>query len=168
MDVKNCISTATDGASNMQGEGKGFSTLFQKECEELGGQQVHVWCYGHVLNLVIKDVTSTILEVSILFSLLNETFTFIRESYKRMDIWRNLVPKIGLGSIGETRWWAKAESLKKIFGESSHNSGLLPELLISLHKISRSETMKPEARAKADGLKQNFLKFKTILTAQIF
>lgn len=168
LNVKNCISNATDGASNMQGKDKGFSTLFQKECEKVGGQQLHVWCYAHVLNLVIKDVTSMILEVSILFSLLNETFALIRESYKRMDIWRELVPRIGLGCIGETRWWAKAEALKKIFGESSHNSGLLPQLIIALHKISKSETMKPEIRAKADGLKQNFLKFKTICTAQIF
>ncbi len=61
----------------MQGEGEGFSTVFQKEREKVGSQQVHVWCYRHVLNLVIKDVTSTILELSILFSSLNKMSTLM-------------------------------------------------------------------------------------------
>ena len=36
-----CIGNATDGASNMQGQYKGFSSLLSAQSPN----QVHVWCY---------------------------------------------------------------------------------------------------------------------------
>lgn len=48
LDMSKCIGNATDGASNMQGKYKGFSTLLSSKSPN----QVHVWCYAHVLNLV--------------------------------------------------------------------------------------------------------------------
>ncbi|KAL4142015.1 hypothetical protein QTP88_004547 [Uroleucon formosanum] len=53
--VKNCIGSSTDGASNMRGQYNGFSSWLSKESPE----QVHVWCYAHVLKLVMIDTTQT-------------------------------------------------------------------------------------------------------------
>lgn len=50
LNIKNCIANTTDGAVNMQGEYNGFSTWLY----ESSPHQVHVWCYSHVLNLVMK------------------------------------------------------------------------------------------------------------------
>lgn len=46
-----CIGKATDGASKMQGKYKGFSTLLSSKSPN----QVHVWRYARVLNLVWSD-----------------------------------------------------------------------------------------------------------------
>lgn len=49
LDLQKCIGNTTDGAANMQGKYKGFSTLLSAESP----QHVHTWCYAHVLNLVL-------------------------------------------------------------------------------------------------------------------
>ena len=51
IDVKNCIGNSTNGASNMQGQYSGFSKHLSTVCPD----QLHVWYYGHVLNLVICE-----------------------------------------------------------------------------------------------------------------
>lgn len=68
-----CIGNATDGASNMQGQYKGFSALMASQSPS----HVHVWCYAHVLNLVLSDTTQTVIESGTPFSLLNDIAVFI-------------------------------------------------------------------------------------------
>ena len=63
----------TNGAANMQGKYTGFSSRLS----EVAPVQIHVWCYAHVLNLVITDVTSGILE-SVSFSV---CWTHVHHSY---------------------------------------------------------------------------------------
>jgi len=77
IDPKCCISNATDGAAY-----NGFSAKINEAVIE----QVHVWCYTHVLNLVISDITSKIVQYISLFGILQGCAVFIRESYKRMNI----------------------------------------------------------------------------------
>ena len=57
IEMKNCIGNSTDGAANMQGTYKGFSAWLSKESPG----QVHVWCYAHVLNLVMSETTSVVI-----------------------------------------------------------------------------------------------------------
>jgi len=59
------------------------------------------------LNLVICDVTENKVEALSLFGLLNCCAVIIRESYKRMDICLEMCSNKRLGTIGQTRWWAK-------------------------------------------------------------
>ena len=103
IDLKYLIWNSTDGAANMQGTYNGFSSHLSLVVPE----QIHIWCYAHILNLVMVDTTSKIIEVSNLFSLLNLIAAFIKESYKRMDIWAELVKESGdtrrLNTIGTTR-----------------------------------------------------------------
>lgn len=72
----------------------------------------------HVFNLVLADTTQIAIESGSLFAFLNDIAVFIRESYKRMNLWekesqgkrhRRLSP------VGKTRWWAKDNALKKVF-----------------------------------------------------
>lgn len=83
LDGSMCIGNATDGASTMQGQYKGFSALLATQSPT----HVHVWCYAHVLNLVLADTTQIVIESGSLFGLLNDTAVFIRESYQRMNLW---------------------------------------------------------------------------------
>jgi hypothetical protein len=52
IDILNFVGNSTDGAANMQGQYRGFSA----KLSETGATHLHVWCYAHVLNLVICDV----------------------------------------------------------------------------------------------------------------
>ena len=114
-DVSCCVGCATDGAANMQGSYKGFSALLSNEAPN----QIHVWCYAHVLNLVLADTTGSVIQSVTLFNLLNDIAVFIKESYKRMRQWEETSTNRchrRLSPIGQTRWWAKDAALKKVFG----------------------------------------------------
>jgi len=50
IDIGTCVGNSTDGAANMQGQ----STLLS----EHSPNQVHIWCYAHLLNLVLAETTS--------------------------------------------------------------------------------------------------------------
>lgn len=163
LDIRNCIGNSTDGASNMQGQYNGFSAWLTKSSPG----QVHVWCYSHVLNLVLIDSTKSALPVVKLFSLLNEVAVFFKESFKRMNVWKNTVGeniKKQLVSIGMTRWWSKEKSLQTIFGEDN----LYVQLIISLDAIQTSPDFNPEIKAKVKNLKETFVSYELILTALIY
>ena len=63
-----CIANATDGAYNIQCQYKGFSALMTYQSPN----HVHVWCFAHVLNLVLAETTQTNIESGSLFHLLND------------------------------------------------------------------------------------------------
>ena len=69
-----CIGNSTDGAFKMQGQYKGFSALMTSQSPI----HVHVWCYAHVLNLVLANTTQIVIESVSLFSLLNYIAVFIK------------------------------------------------------------------------------------------
>ncbi|RXN16717.1 zinc finger MYM-type 1-like protein [Labeo rohita] len=167
LDSSLCIGNATDGASNMQGHYRGFSALLASQSPN----HVHVWCYSHVLNLMLSDTTQIVIESGSLFDLLNDTAVFIRESYQRVNIWekeshdkrhRRIAP------IGETRWWAKHDALNKIFGSfGKPQDSLYTDVLSTLTAIQELKTVKGNVRTKARGYKEGLLRYETILTAQL-
>ena len=67
----------------MQGQHIGFSAWLSKQFP----RQIHVWCYAHVLNLVLKDTTEAVVESASFFNVLNgvEVF-FFQEPYQRINI----------------------------------------------------------------------------------
>jgi hypothetical protein len=74
-----------------------------------------------------------------------------------------------LNLIGETRWWAKAAALSKIFGHFGEPTGcLFVELVETLSEIAKEPSTSPEAKYKALGLVEGLCKFETVLTAQLF
>lgn len=85
----------------MQGAYNGFS---KKLSEKLDHELIHIWCYAHVLNLVICDIINNVLTAISLFGLLQECATFFRGSHKRIDRWMERNKNKRLTLIGETRW----------------------------------------------------------------
>lgn len=161
----NCVGNSTDGAANMQGAYNGFS----QKLSEVTLTQTHIWCYAHVLNLVICDITNKIIQGVSLFGLLNGCAVFLKESYSRMDVWTSKNTKQRICSIGETRWWSKDLALTKVFGYfNNFDNSLFVELVTSLDEICKNSNIKPEARLKAIGFIEGLSKYETILTAQIY
>lgn len=147
----------------MQGHYNGFYAWLSKSSPG----QVHVWCYSHILNLVVIDSTKSALPVVKLFSLLNEIAVFYKESYKRMNVRNNTVGetiKKKLVFIGMTRWWSKEKSLETIFGDDT----LYVQLIISLNTIHNSSDFNPEIKAKTKNLKEVFMSYEIIFTALIY
>lgn len=86
-----------------------------------------------------------------------------------MNIWSENCSNKRLGTIGQTRWWAKDIALSKIFGHfNEQESSLYIELITTLEKINRDSTIKPDIRYKSKGLLEYLCKYETILTAQTF
>lgn len=139
LDVRRCIGSSTDGASDMQGQYSGFFALLSEKFPT----QVRVWCYVYILNLVLADTTQCALASGSLFSLLNNIVVFIRDSHQRMNIWvseskdprnRRLAP------IGETHWWSKDVALSKVFGSFGRADGTL--FVDVLHTLSAIKDVK--------------------------
>lgn len=165
LDVKNCVGSSTDGASNMQGQYNGFTAWLYKESPN----QVHVHCYAHVLNLVMTDTTKVCCESVSLFGLLNTCAVFVRESYLRMTKWENTSKFKFISVIGETRWWAKDRCLSKVFGNfKNYEDALFPDIILTMHEIFVSEKFLPDVRYRAKTLIDSLLKYETILTAHVF
>lgn len=152
----------------MQGTYKGFSAFLSEEAPN----KIHVWCYAHVLNLVLADTTGGVIESATLFTLLNDIAVLIKDSYKRMQKWEETSTDIQhrrLSPIGQTRWWAKDAALTKVFGCFGRpDSAMYIDLVLTLLAVQGDKTMKPTARAKVKGYIEGLLKYETILTAQIF
>ncbi|CAH2326702.1 zinc finger MYM-type 1-like [Pelobates cultripes] len=138
LEITKCIGSSTDGAANMQGQYNGFSSWLSTESPE----QVHIWCYAHILNLVLADTTKVVVASASLFSLLNDIAVFIRDSYQRTNTWEEVSQDPHhrrISVIGETRWWSKDAALRKVFGEFSNpDSALFLSLIYTLSKIEES------------------------------
>ncbi|XP_078534596.1 uncharacterized protein LOC144821430 [Lissotriton helveticus] len=166
--IANCVGNSTDGASNMQEQYNGFTAWLSKKAPD----QIHVWCYAHVLNLVITDVTKISVSAVSLFGLLNSCVVFLRDSCLRMNVWRDKSIEARFRSIsiiGETIWWAKDEALQKIFGlYNDPSKSVYVEVLLTMEEISTSDNFNDEIRYKAISFLKSLVTFDTILTAQMY
>lgn len=162
------IGNATDGASNMQGKYKGFSTLMSAQSPN----HVHVCCYAHVLNLVLADTTQIVIESGSLFALLNNIAVFIKESFKRMNIWEESggdKRRRSLAPIGETSWWAKHEALKKVFGSfGKPEDALYMDVVLTLSTIQKQATVKPTVGVMARGYAEALLRYENPDSSNLF
>ncbi len=166
IDIKKCVGNSTDGAANMQGHYNGFTAWLKNET-----LLIHVWCYAHILNLFISDITKVSLAAISLFGFLNDIAVFFRESYRRMDIWRNVTEncKKTLSKINDTRWNSKHTILGKVFGEFGNpENALYVPLVEALFQFANDKDNASIARDKANSYLQKLLKFETIMTAHIY
>ncbi|XP_047129358.1 uncharacterized protein LOC124809344 [Hydra vulgaris] len=167
--LKYCLSDSTDGASSYHGQYNGL----QQKITEAADHHVHIWCYAHVLNLVVKEAISCCIQAVSFFTLLQNVSTFIKVSYKRMATWNKLVEtQIGMDKmkrlklIDETRWSGKSNAATAIFGTFAEpSSTVFVNLILCLSCISESENFDTKIRHEAKTLLMPFLKFDTILTA---
>lgn len=121
---------------------------------------------------MLTDTTGVVVASESLFSLLNDIAVFVRDSYKRMKLWEETSEDRRhrrLDVIGETRWWAKDEALRKVFGSfAKPDRALYTDVVITMERIEKDVTIKPAIRSKAQGYKDALLKYETILTAEVF
>lgn len=165
LDVKNCIGSSTDSASNMRGQYNGFSAWLNK----ISPDQVHVWSYAHVLNLVMIDTTEVCCQSMTLFGLLNSIAVFMRDSYLRMNKWEENSKYKFISVIGETRWWAKDRCLTKVFGSYGHpEESLFTDIIQTLNEIYISDRFAQDTRFKAKTYRDSLLEYETVLTAHIY
>jgi hypothetical protein len=71
--------------------------------------------------------------------------------------------------IGETRWWAKDDALRKVFGSFAKPDRVLyMDVVITMEEFQKDVTIIPFVRSKAQGYKDALLKYETMLTAEVF
>ena len=70
----------------------------------------------HVINLVITDTSQCLTDTISYFSLLLETHTLFKVSYKRLVVYKEENPTFQPASIGITRWRSQKDNIEKIFG----------------------------------------------------
>ena len=142
--MEQCVGDSFDGAANMNGIHKGLSSRISNKNKS----HVRTWCYAHTLNLVVSTVTSVSVHAITLFDMLQTASRFFKETYKRMNVWENVLkenskPLKVLGSLGSTRWWSKAKAIEKIFGSSKSSSansaGVLADVLVALLVFSEND-----------------------------
>jgi len=152
----------------MQDQYKGFTKWLTDNLHK----QLHIWCYAHVLNLVISDVTQKTNESISLFNLLNKVAGFVRESYYRMNFCTNTTEGKNISfisTLGETRWWSKEKSLRKVFGSLIDSQNLIIiQIYQTLLNISTSESMNSDSRFNENMYLQMLLKFDKIIKTQLF
>jgi len=185
IDISKCIGTSTDGAANMQGQYSGFSSWLNKE---VGGDLLNVWCYAHILNLVMTDVTENNHFSINLFGILNTCSTFFKESFIRMQTLRNYSTK-KLTSIGKTRWWSKDTALTKIFGLYNYSNTksdyindietneseyvdvdfcVYVELIMALEEMAYSPEFNSSTRFNAKTILEKLITYETVLTGKMY
>lgn len=172
--LHNLVSCSFDGAANMMGQYNGLKAHLQKYIPNA----VFTHCQAHVLNLIIVDTTKCCLDAQNLFSLLQKTSVFIKGSFKRTTIWKNLLAnKIGneklrrLQLIGDTRWNSKDTALQAIFhsiNEEHHKRERFAILLEVLHTLGYDSTVNSDTSCEARDLLNKWSSFKILLTAFIF
>ncbi|XP_074030798.1 uncharacterized protein [Leptinotarsa decemlineata] len=176
--LSDCVANAFDGASNMSGQYNGLTAQMASKIPN----HIHTWCYAHVLNLVISDTAQCLTVTISFFSIMQETQVFLKDSIKRLDMFRKQNPEYKLEAIGATRWRSRSNAATKIFGridmwtsseEQSSNTAkpnkhIYLELVLALFKISHSADFNAKVRHEATALLKKYLDFETVLVGMIF
>ena len=75
LEMENVVGESFDGASNMSGVHSGL----QPEIRKVSPESVYIHCYAHVLDLVMKRVTTDLNEPRQLFGLISSVANFINQ-----------------------------------------------------------------------------------------
>ena len=125
-------------------------------------KSIFTHCYAHRFNLLMTDATTCCLEAKNLYGLIETTATFLRESFKRMNLWKAFAKKLGedsvrrLKTLGNTRWTSKDLALEAIIGwYGALKPRRLVLLLNVLHHIATSQEFNPKVAYQANTLRNN-------------
>lgn len=135
-----------DGAANMQSEGKGVKYYIKQNSPS----SISTWCFSHRLNLVVKDALS-FKKVKYVLGVVQNTGTFIKHSYKRMEIWNKTIQTLLINSktklkiFNETRWSAKFEAVHQIVKSKENLFAVIKTYL----QICQMESLDNKALANA-------------------
>ena len=129
LDMKNIVAECFDGASNMCGEYKGVATRM-KESSPLS---MYIHCYGHLINLALKDTLEEIPVVRNTLGTLQAIYNFLEGSTKRhgkLEEFKdgNEYLLLSLKSQSITRWSCRWEAVKAVYEQLERIIGCLLEL----------------------------------------
>ena len=171
LDPQNIIGQSYDGAANMSGKYAGQQALIKHDAPN----STFTHFYAHRFNLLMTDATTCCLEARNLYGLIESTAVFMRNSYKRMNVWKGFADKIGEDSLrrlkkrGDTRWTSKDQALESIIGcFGTLNPQRLVLLLVVLHYIATFEEFEPKVAYEANNLRNHWMNFKVLLVATVY
>ena len=116
LDMMSIVGLGFDGASNMNGPNKGVAARFKEDSP----MSLYVHCYGHLLNLAVKDCLSSLPLLRNTLGIVQSLYVFLEASPKRHAIFvnteMNAVTSLvrTLKSLSATRWSANYESVKGV------------------------------------------------------
>ncbi|XP_025196206.1 zinc finger MYM-type protein 1-like [Melanaphis sacchari] len=173
--LNNCVANAFDGAANMSGQYNGVTA----KLSEVIANHVHTWCYAHVLNLVLSDTTQCLTPCMSFFNLIQESYVFFKESYKRLAVYNKENPSLKLAASVATRWRSRNDAIVKIFGRidfwikgdlSTENESkfVYIQILVALYEISISNQFNSKIRNDSLSLMKKFCSYETVLVTMMF
>ena len=106
----------------------------------------------HVLNIVVTEATSVVVTSASLFSLLNVIAVFFRESYQRMKVLSRHSTVKQMETTGQTRWWSKDDTLKKVLGSFNNpTAAFFMEAITTLNAILIADRIQAALKANVKG-----------------
>lgn len=114
---KELCAQAFDGASSMQGKYRGLKTYIQNE----NPRAINVWCFAHILNLVVVDVCESSIYTKQFFSSVQALTVFMsarKRNAEFIDNQTKLFPKakiLKLKNVSTTRWCSHDRAINVIY-----------------------------------------------------
>ena len=116
LDLSKIVGLGFDGAANMSGPNRGVATRFK----DVSPLAVYIHCYGHLLNLAVKDCLSSLPLLRNTLGTIQSLYDFLEASPKRHAMFINAESSSEssfvrtLKSLSVTRWSAHYESVKAV------------------------------------------------------
>jgi len=155
--VRRTYCASVDGASSMQGEYQGLRTYVHSQ----NPRAVYIWCFAHVLNLVVVDVCELSIEVKTFISNIQSLTTFMSARKRTADFIESqivLYPNaraFRMKNLSTTRWTSHDRAINVVFTKYL-------AVVESLEHLTKSTDTSTSSQAKS--IYQNITSFKFILT----
>lgn len=152
---KELIAQAYDGASTMQGEYQGLRSHIQSQ----NPRAVYIWCFAHILNLVVVDVCESNVDINIFISNIQALSTFMSARKRTADFVEaqlSLYPNMRvqrMKNLSTTRWTSHDRAVNVVFLKYL-------AVIVTLENLTKSPDTSTACQAK--GLYPNITSFKFI------
>lgn len=171
LNLKEVVGFSFDGAQNMRSDKKGVNHFLKK----YNSDAIYTWCYSHKFSLAISAACKSNLAIKYIIGMAEETGTFFKGSYKRMNFWTNCIQYLqGVSSltklklVGLTRWSSKKEAIHNIVKTDVH----LFAVIKTFHAVCNEDSFEPCTLIKAKGILDFWYKKENIvlvyLTDKVF
>lgn len=163
--LDNIVGCSFDGASNMQSEVKGVISFIKMHHNT---NCFFSWCLSHRFNLCVKSAFGSSNKIKEVLSLAEECAKIFRSSYKRMNVWVEVITAISgfnskrrLKMIGKTRWSSNQDAIKSIIKDETSLYAVIKSLL----KVCSLDNLDGAALVNASTLLNSWLRYDNVVVA---